>query len=97
MNTSRIISAAKTIAEREEALAWLAEYGDRVSGRDESASIQVRLNFAGACRGAKEAEGILSAKALNDIQNIVAAAIVDCRNTIEICKQTILDEIGGAK
>ena len=97
MNTSRIISAAKTIAECDEALVWLTEYGDRLSGRDESVSIQVRLNFAGSCRGAKEAESILSAKAMNDIQNIVAAAIEDCRNTIEICKQTILDETGGAK
>ena len=93
MKASSIITAARTIMDREEALAWLEEYGGRVSGEDDSVSVQVRLNFAGSCRGSKEAESILAAKALNDFRSIVAAAVEDCRNTIEICRQTIIREL----
>lgn len=93
MNVNRIMSAARTIAECEEALSWLYEYGHRLSDKDENVSVQIRVNFAGACRGAKEAESILSSKALSNIQSIVASAVEDRRNTIEICRKTILDAL----
>ena len=91
MNTSRIIQAANDIAEHETALKWLREFGPKLTGKD-GASVNITLNFAGSCVGAKEAARMLEAYAALDLPNLVSTAIRSCENTIELCRSVIADE-----
>lgn len=96
LNSATIQVAAKTIAERQEALKWLEEYGVGLNGKDkDAASVTVHLNYASACRGSKEAQELLSAYGRFCLADMVDSAIRCCRNDIAIAKDQILREIDG--
>ncbi|MBN7755444.1 hypothetical protein JYP46_01290 [Nitratireductor aquimarinus] len=97
MNTARISNAVREIERNTAALKWLEEYGVKLSMEPEtSLGISVSPHFAGSCTGAKEASEVLTAFACRSIAELVETAIKNCRNTIEIHRQAIIDEAGRA-
>jgi hypothetical protein len=96
MNEARISEAAKRIAERRLALKWLDQYGAGLTASD-AASVTVRLNFASACVGAKEAEAVLSAYGRFSLPAIVNAATECCRNDIAAAVDAIREEVAKAE
>lgn len=94
MNTARITQAAAEIERLTKARKWFQEYGLLLQHRDrDSFSISVRLAVASACPGAKEAEDQLTAAARVCIDVILAHAISDAENTIQICAEALREEI----
>lgn len=97
MNTTRISVAIRRIERNTAALKWLEEYGPRLRGSDkDSIGIVIRPHFAGSCAGSKEAAEVLETWARLSIMELVEKATENCRNTIEIHRQTIIDEVGRA-
>lgn len=93
MNTTKIISAAREIERNRDALKWLEEFGGTLTGADqEAASVHVKLNYGSAILGSNEAAEIMSTFAGKMLPEIVKMATSNCRNTIEILKQQIVDE-----
>lgn len=94
MNTSRITHAAKEIERLQEAIKWLEEFGPKVTDHEasEHANVSIRMNFAGSCRGAKEAGEIVSEMVGNRMRDLLQDALENCQNTIEIHRQVIRDE-----
>lgn len=96
MNTTRIVQAVNEIDKNERALKWLEEYGRHISARDrDSFTVDLRLHSASACNGAKEAEEVLSILARFGIEELVETAKRNCRNTIEISRDTIAREVAA--
>ena len=95
MNAAAVAGAAHKIADLEAALRWMRDHGkDALNPKCEQAfGISVSLNHASACAGAHEARVHLSAQARLFGHEILAAAIKDAENTIEIYKQQIADEL----
>jgi hypothetical protein len=94
MNALRVIEAARSIDEREKALKWLTEFGVQLTGRGD-VDVSVRLDFAGSCPGAKEAQSVIASYARLNIQTAVQNAIDCCRNDIAIHTDAIREEIGA--
>lgn len=93
MNTTRIIQAANEIDKNERALKWLEEFGQHLSARDrDSFTVDLRLHYASACPGGKEAQEVLSSLARFGIDELVETAKRNCRNTIEISRDAIARE-----
>ncbi|WP_421696874.1 hypothetical protein [Ancylobacter sp.] len=96
MNTTRIVQAANEIEKNERALKWLEEYGHQLSARDrDSFTVELRLHSASACPGGKEAETVLSSLARFGIDELVETAKRNCRNTIEISRNAIAQEVAA--
>ena len=96
MNTTRIVQSANEIDKNERALKWLEEYGHQLSARDrDSFTVDMRLHSASACPGAKEAEAVLASFARFGIEELVETAKRNCRNTIEISRDTIAREVAA--
>ena len=93
MNVLRIKQAAEAISACEEALIWLDEFGARLSSENGAASVSVHPTFANACRGAKQAQEMLSTMARFSLPEIVRAATANCRNTIELEREAIRREL----
>lgn len=94
MNAARIASAAGQIADLTAALEWLREHGARLDPRDKDAfGVHVALNACSALPGAKQASAQLSAMAKLLAPVMVANAITNAENTIEILRQQIADEV----
>lgn len=94
MRIDRIQTCANRIAENEAALKWLEEYGVQLTGRDkDAATVSIRLAYAGAFAGAKEAERVLTALARFELPRIVESAIRNCRNTIAMDREAIREEL----
>ncbi|PSM18261.1 hypothetical protein [Nitratireductor sp. StC3] len=97
MNTTRISTAVREIERNTAALKWLEEYGPGLRGLDKSSiGISVRPLFARSSVGSEEAAEVLEACARLGIMELVERAIENCRNTIEIHRQAIIDEAGRA-
>ncbi len=98
MNETRIATAASTIAKRRTALAWLEQYGPFLTGHRDSdaAAVNVSVNYASACPGAKEAAEVLSAYGRCSLPAIVKAATECCRNDIAMSIDAIREEIEKA-
>lgn len=93
MNTTRIKQAIASIEENTLALEWLEQYGVNLQGRDKDAfSIGIRMHYAGSCPGTTEAVRILESFARLSILDLVATAITNCRNTIELERDAIRRE-----
>jgi len=93
MNTLRITLAVKEIDRLTTALAWLREHGAGLKPRErESFAITFGLIHASACHGAKEASEQLAAIARLHIEDIIAHAILDAENTINMSKDAIRSE-----
>lgn len=98
MNTSRITEAANRIARYKKALEWLEQYGSTLSGSDKDGfSLYFRPLFAGSCVGATEATEVINDFARYQIEEIVKAAIANCRNTIVMDREAILQEANHAE
>ena len=96
MDTTRIVQAVNEIDKNERALKWLEEYGRYLSAGDrESFTVDLRLHSASACPGGKEAQAILSSLARFGIDELVETAKTNCRNTIEISRDTIAREVAA--
>jgi|WetSurMetagenome_2_1015567.scaffolds.fasta_scaffold01778_11 hypothetical protein len=94
MNPERILHAANEIDRLTTALGWLRSNGHALSHRQkDSFSISVHLNSCSALPGAKEAQAQMSAIARLQIEEIVACAIKDAVNTIEIHRAAIAAEV----
>jgi len=95
MDAATIQGAAKQIAELELALLWLREHGKDAIMPEvrDTFSINVSLNSCSACRGAKEAAAALGQQARLLGRELVAAAIKDSENTIEILRDRIAREV----
>lgn len=94
MNTARIARAIADIDTNTEALKWLQEYGPSLTGRDrDEASVNVRIAFAAACPGAKQAAEVLSSFATLSLPDLVQTAIKNCENTIEMARSAIREEV----
>lgn len=93
MNTTRVIQSAQELERHQMALKWLLENGTQLTGktRDEAA-VSVRLNFASALPGAKEAQEVLSSYARLALPELVRTSIRSCENTIEMCASAIREE-----
>lgn len=97
MNSDRIEVAAKRISELTSALQWMREHGNQAinpSCRD-TFGVHVVLNSCSALPGATEASRQLSAVARLLGREILANAITDAENTIEILRQQIADEVNA--
>lgn len=98
MNTSRITEAANRIARYTKALEWLEQYGSTLRGSDKDGfSLYFRPHFASGCTGATEAIDVINAFAGYQIEEIIKAAIADCRNTIAMDREAILQEASHAE
>lgn len=98
MNTATIKEAADRIVRYKLALQWLEEYGHKLAGRSgDEFSLSFHPNLASACLGAKEAKEVIEAFAKFQIEQIVKDSIANCRNTIEIDRDTILREASNAE
>lgn len=93
MNVNRIRQAADHIEKRKAALAWLEEYGVKLTGRDPDALVKVELLTASRCEGAKEAADVMEAYARLNLPEVVKNAIECCRNDIEIETNAIRAEL----
>lgn len=94
MNATTIEIAARRIAKNEKALQWLGDHGHSLSGASKNDfSMDFRTNFASSCVGFAEAQEVINAFARHHIEAIVKDAISNCRNTIEIDRETILREV----
>lgn len=94
MNTTRISQAIKDIETNTAALKWLEEYGVQLDGRSpDSIGISVSLPFAGSCPGAKEAASVMASFIRLDIDVTVKTSIRNCRNTIEMARAAIGEEV----
>lgn len=92
MNIVRMRHALNEIERLERALVWLLDHGQRIT-RETQETVLYRPNFAGACNGAKEAGEVLSEIMSNRLPSLIADAVENCRNTIEIHRQTVRDEV----
>lgn len=96
MDTTSIIVAAKEIDRLETGLKWLREYGAQLTHREKgSFDAAIRAHAAGACPGAADANAMMSDAARVMIQDIVAHAIRDAENTIEIHKDTLRRQVAA--
>ena len=94
MNTTSIIAAAKEIDRLETGLKWLREFGVKLEHREKThMDVAIRGQLGGSCVGAPEANEMMSAAARVMIQEIVAHAIRDAENTIEIHKATLRRQV----
>lgn len=93
MNIGRIRACANRIEENEKALDWLTKYGESLTGRDNNATVKVRIDYARSCSGSAEAEALLSSYAQLTLPDLVKSALASCRNTIEIDREAIRAEL----
>lgn len=93
MNIDNIKRAAAEIEKNTVALKWLEEYGASYTdhGRNE-VTFEIRLHYASACPGAKEAQEIMSSLARRSLPVLIKTATQNCRNTIAICEDAIRGE-----
>lgn len=96
MQPDRIVYLAHEIDRLSKALRWLQEHGNALSHRDkETFSVSIHINSCSALAGAREAEIQLSAIARLQIREIIAMAISDATNTIEIHCATLATEVAA--
>lgn len=94
MNTATIQSAAIQIAHLTAALKWMQEHGKQaLAPHPETFSVVVSLNSCSALPGAKEAAVQLGAQGRLLGHEMLANAIKDAENTIEILRQQIAREV----
>lgn len=91
MNLARIQHSAAEIEKYEKALNWLVDHGQKIT-REMGERVSYKANFAGSCDGSSEASTVLAAMMSNRLPDLIPDAIDNCRNTIEIHRQVILDE-----
>ena len=97
-NAKRVVHAAQEIERLSRAYGWISTYGKALSHRDhKSFLIAFEAIDSSACVGSREAEVQLTAIAATLIQDIVAAALRDAENTIELHKEAIREEVGALK
>lgn len=99
MDTAQVEADARRIRELKSALDWMLVYGDRVLvPKDKDAfSVVFSINSSSAFAGAKEAERQLGAWARHHASAILADAIKDAQNTIDILREKIAREVTLSK
>ncbi len=94
MNHQRITAASADIAKYTKALAWLQGYGVNItSQKTDEIGVSVHPNYASSCGGSKEAAEVMSAYARINMPEIIKHSIECCKNTIEISKAAIREEL----
>lgn len=94
MDHRRFQLASERIEECENALRWLLKYGTELKdGMKNEFNMSFTASFAGSCDGVVSASSKIANWAKFSIEKIVADAIADCRNTIEIEKNAIRAEL----
>lgn len=88
MNTATIRHALSEIDRLQIALSWLEQYGPKIT-KESGEQVSYRPNFAGSCAGSDEAAQVLCAMMRNRLPDLILEAVDDCKNTIEIHRETI--------
>ncbi|WP_378952259.1 hypothetical protein [Mesorhizobium sp. ANAO-SY3R2] len=96
MNEERIEDAARLIASRKRAMAWLEKFGPQLDGRQDGQPVfSLRpMKIGGGQDGAVEAMELLAAYARFELPQIVKSALSCCRNDIDIARAQIRVEVG---
>jgi hypothetical protein len=94
VNTDRIDKASDELAVYQNALLWLLEYGEKLSGSN--IKFAVELPFSGSVTGASGAAKVIASCARLNIADLVKDATQMCRNTIGLSVAAIQEEVDKA-
>jgi len=88
-DTKSIADYAERLAVAQKALKWLEDYGPSITHQD--VKVAIGWYAADGCEGAKEAANLIALRLENGIQEAIANAIEDRRNTIVILRGAMLE------